>query len=237
MKYLYLLLSLFTYQLCSAHALWIETSQAGKQGVAQEIRVYYGEYAAGELEEVSKWYSDVASFSLWLVTPSGQKTQLKTTSKDNHHQATFVPFEKGQYIVTVVHQAKDLGGSTKYEFSSNAVVTIESPTLQIDPKAIPNGIVISAKESKTHELNQPVVVLAHLNGIPMANQNVSIMSPEGWSKEYKTNEQGELTFTPIWKGRYVIEVSHTDKTPGEHNGQPYKATWQGATTSLLVSKK
>lgn len=218
-----------------AHALWIETASTAKKGHAQSVKVFYGEYATKELEEIGKWYSDVKDFTLWLTVPGKEKVKLSTVAGTNFYSASFTPDEDGIYLLTVSHEAKDLGGTTKYEFSSVAAVAVGKSNA-VDHASIPNSINVAANEAKNYKVNSPVQLKAVLNGQPVANKPVSIFSPEGWSKEFTTDDNGSISFTPQWPGRYVLELSNFEKVNGEHNGQSYTAAWQGATSSFEVVK-
>lgn len=229
-----LFLSTATSQL-HAHALWIETASTGKQGQAQEVKIFYGEYASKELEEAGQWYSDVKDFTLWLTSPGKEKVKLNTTAGANFYSASFTPENDGVYYLTVSHEAKDLGGTTKYEFSSVAAVAVGKIDV-VNHTLIPNSIKVAANEAKAYKVNTPVQIKAMLNGQPVANKPVSVFSPEGWSKELKTDANGNISFRPIWPGRYVLELSNFEKTSGEHNGQNFSAAWQGSTCSFVVNK-
>lgn len=229
-----LLLTFGTSQLF-AHALWIETAVNGKAGQEQQIRIYYGEYATNEREETAKWYSDVKEFTLWLTIPEKEKIKLSTTPGTNFYTASFKPKGDGQYILTVSHEAKELGSTTKYNFLSAAIVTVGKPA-PVQHAVIPTSLSVYTVEAKVHKVNAPIQLKAVLNGKALAKQTVSVFSPEGWSKEITTDENGLLTFNPLWAGRYVLEVSTHEKTSGDHNGKAYTALWQGATSSFEVSK-
>lgn len=231
---LLILLSMSAVQL-SAHALWIETKSTGKKGVAQEVKIFYGEYASNERDEIAKWYSDVKDFTLWLSAPGKEKIKLNTTGGTNFYSASFTPEQDGVYLLTVSHEAKDLGGTTKYEFSSVAAVSVGNVNL-INAQAVPNAIKVVANEARIYKINAPVQLTAVSNGKPVPNKPVSVFSPEGWTKEFMTDANGRVSFTPIWPGRYVLEFSNFEKTAGEHRGQSYTALWQGATSSIEVIK-
>jgi uncharacterized GH25 family protein len=218
-----------------AHALWIETTTTGKIGQSHEVKIYYGEYASNEREETAKWYSDVKTFSLWLTTPGQEKVRLNTKEGDNFYGATFTPEKDGVYTLTVVHEAKELGGTTKYEFSSIASVAV-GKTTEINLSTITNSLKVSANEAKVFKNNTAVQIKAELNGKPLSNKHIAVFSPEGWAKEYTTDENGNIFFKPLWPGRYVLEVSNSEKTTGDHHGKTYSAIWQGATSSFEVSK-
>lgn len=229
-----LLFTLGTSQLF-AHALWIETATTGKAGQAQQVKVYYGEYATNEREETDKWYSDVKEFTLWLTAPGKEKIKLNTTPGSNFYSATFTPEGDGQYVLTVSHEAKELGGTTKYEFIATALVSV-GKAATIDHSVIPVAVKVHPTEAKIYKANAPVQVKATANGQPLANTAVSVFSPEGWSKEITTDEKGMITFSPIWPGRYVLEVAAREKKDGIHHGKTYNAAWQGATYSFEVIK-
>lgn len=216
-----------------AHALWIETKTQGKIGQAEEVKIYYGEYATNEREEISKWYSDVKEFSLWLSAPGKEKVKLTTTAGSNFFSASFTPDKEGLYILTVSHEAKELGGTTKYTFSSVATVNVGKLNA-IEQQQLPNTLKVAVNEAKIYKVNAPVNLKAVLDGKPLANKHISVFTPQGWSKEFTTDANGVVAFEPLWPGRYVLEVSNFEKVAGEHNGKKYEAAWQGATSSFEV---
>lgn len=58
-------------------------------------------------------------------------------------------------------------------------------------------------------------------GQPLAKTKVALVTQSGWIKEGRTDEQGLVKFDMPWKGQYVAEVSHTDRTPGDRAGEKY----------------
>lgn len=232
---LFTLLLITTTSQLFAHALWIETKATGKIGANQEVKIFYGEYVTNERDSVSKWYSDVNDFSLWLTAPGKEKIKLATTPGTNFYSANFTPESDGVYVLTVVHEAKELGGTTKYEFSSLATVSV-GKTTAVDAGVISNPLHASVIDAKFYKANAPIKIKAMLDGKALADKNVTVFSPEGWSKEYKTDKNGLIEFSPLWAGRYVIEVSDFQNVTGEHHGKKYTAIWQGATSSFEVVK-
>lgn len=59
------------------------------------------------------------------------------------------------------------------------------------------------------------------NGAPLPKAEVHLAAPSGWAREAHSAEDGTVTFALPWKGQYVAEVHHTDKTAGETQGKPY----------------
>lgn len=218
-------LLLFVSSEIFAHALWIETNATGRKGQAQEIKVFYGEYAEFSPEKVKDWYSDVKDFTLWLVTPDGQKTKLTATAAENYFAASFTPDKDGQYTLLISHDAKDLGKTTLYQFNTSAIVTVGAAKV-LSTEANSNPLKFSLQQAR---LNQPVALQAFFKNAPSEKVNITVFSPRGWTKELKGNSSGMAEFVPEWKGKYMIEVSRTDEAKGEHHGKEYTGIWRCAT--------
>ena len=52
-------------------------------------------------------------------------------------------------------------------------------------------------------------------------------------KEYKTDKAGKVKADVPWAGQYVIEVIHTDKTPGKFDGKDYESLRHRATYTFI----
>lgn len=220
----------------SAHALWIETSSAGKVGTAQHVKLFYGEYASNERENISKWYSDVKDCSLWLIGPGNEKTQLETTLDSNFASASFTPQNNGVYTLLVSHKAKELSGTTMYGFLASAIVNVGPISNNVKPSINTNELMVIAHTLASSKVNAPIKLTALLADSTKASRAISIFSPSGWSKEIITDASGTAAFTPLWPGRYVAEVTDYQKITGEHNGKNYAAVWKGATYCFEVVK-
>jgi len=217
-----------------AHALWIETKGTGKVGEAQEVKLFYGEYAQNERDVTAKWYSDVKDLTLWLVGPDQQKIKLNTVLGDNVASASFTPEKDGQYTLVVSHPAKDLGGTTKYHFLSSTTVHVGKPAAVLNADAITNELKVFPSSGTAYKVNKTVKLKAVHNGASKAAATVNVFSPSGWSQTLTTTKDGEIEFTPLWPGRYVVEVTDFQQAKGDHNGKPYDAVWQGSTYSFEV---
>jgi hypothetical protein len=77
-------------------------------------------------------------------------------------------------------------------------------------------------------------VIALFEGKPAAKKEIQVFAPNGWSKTLYTNDTGEISFTPLWSGKYQVEFSHTDNTEREENGDKITKTFNGATYMLFV---
>jgi hypothetical protein len=223
---------LLTCQTGFAHALWIEANANAKKGQTQEIKIYYGEFATGELEPIEKWYADVKSFSLWLTVPNQQPVKIDVTPKDNHFVASFTPQADGVYYLSVLHEASEIAGNTKYEFSSVAAIKV-GEHVSANHQQVKNSLKVITPQTET-KISSSTTVQVYLDGNPHANGKVLITSEQGWGKEFTANEAGQITFSPVWKGKYVLEATNFKKGAGELNGKAYESTWQGATTVMYV---
>ena len=58
-------------------------------------------------------------------------------------------------------------------------------------------------------------------GQPLPKVKVHAVIPNGWSKEAESDDAGAVKFDLPWKGAYVLEAEHVDKTPGERAGKQY----------------
>ncbi|TKC06015.1 DUF4198 domain-containing protein [Pedobacter frigoris] len=214
-----------------AHALWIETPATGKVGQKQAVKVFYGEYADLGRDSVSTWYSDVKEFTLWLVGPDNKKTQLKVTSGLNYFEGSFTPERNGSYTVIVSHEAKELGGTTKYHFLSSAGVSVGKVAAAALQNT--NALRLHLEDVTSLKIKNPIKMTAFLGDAVASKKAVTVFSPTGWSKEFYTDDKGGFEFIPLWPGRYVVEISDMDKkATGTHHGKDYTGVWKGATYSF-----
>ncbi len=234
------LISFFTFLavlVCShtghAHALWIESSSYGTLNQTHEVKVYYGEFATNERDQVDKWYSDVKDFSLMLHAPGKEPVKLQLTNKGDHFSGSFQPTSAGTYFLSIVKAPKDLGGKTKYEFSSLVPVLVGKPAA-LDYNSVKNPLQIELLSAANARKGQPVKAKITSFGKIVPQAKVSVFSATGWGKEFVADENGILTFDAIWSGPYVLEASTFAETAGEHEGKPYASAWQGSTTFVTI---
>ena len=226
--------------LCSAanlfaHALWIETSTTGKAGQKQTVKIIYSE-PDDKPEKLADWFSDVKEFELWLTTPDKQKLKLVTVAGEDHFTSEFTPEKDGVYTLSISKAAKELGGSTIYEFNASAIVKVGKSLAGNDAAFNGNNIHVFADASKTYKANQPLNLTTILKGKPTEKLHVGVSSPSGWNKNISSDASGVASFTPIWPGTYKIEASTSEKAEGDHFGKPYDSIWRCATLLVDVTK-
>ncbi len=218
-------------QTARAHAIWIESNSKATKNKAHEVNVFYGEYPSGVSDSTAKWYSDLKSLEVWVLSPSKKKTKLDLKDLSTHLTSFFIPDEDGLYYISTVHTTKDLGGKTKYEFSSVAPVLSGKATVAPVALEQPLSVIVTPDAYKINNLVELQVWKA---GQAFVDGEVLIMSPEGWVKTVKSDANGKVSFTPKLKGNYVIETSDYKKEAGEWNAKQYTHTWKGSTTRILV---
>ena len=215
----------------NAHAIWIQSNPKASKNKAHEVNVFYGEYPEGTPDSVGKWYSDLKDLEVWVISPSQKKTKLELKDVSTHLTSSFIPDEDGVYYVSTVHATKDLGGTTKYEFSSAVPVAAGSAAAG----SAPASPLIIVSEAKAYRANQAIDLWVKKDGEALAKGEVSVMSPGGWVKTLHTDAEGKISFVPQLKGRYVIEASSYIKEAGKWNEKDYTHSWKGSTTSFVVN--
>lgn len=230
----FLMLALLFSMNTFAHALWIKTKAVGTKGKAQEIAIYFGEFSDNDITKTGKWFSDIKDFSLVLISPSKKEINLSAVALENKYQAFFTPDEEGTYTVVMHHTVKDVYKAMKLDYNSSATVTVGKTTKGNEALANTNAISLFSKEVAVAKKNNIININVLYEGKTVEKQKIKVIAPNGWEKELWSNKDGEITFTPIWPGNYMIEFAHTEKTTGEHNGKNYDEVWKMATYLIAV---
>jgi hypothetical protein len=217
-----------------AHALWIETKATGTKGKPQEISVFFGEFSENDITPTSQWFSDIKDFSLVAISPTNQQIKLLTVASEKKYQAYFTPEEDGVYTIIMQHTVKDLYGSMKLDYNSSATVVVGNQLKGNEAIQNTNEISLFTQEAAQAKVSKSVTVNAWYGAKIAKNQKLKVIAPNGWEKELYSNDKGEITFTPIWSGNYMVEFAYSEKTTGEHNAQKYDEIWKMATYFITV---
>ena len=201
----------------NAHQIWLEQTPKAAQ-------LYFGEFGEN-LRETSPGLLDkfIKPTAMLVNNKNEQALTLEKTSnafvlssiaKNNEsivaEEVNFLPIERknGETVTrTVRTPAARL-------IVSNAA---QDPKLTLD--IVPTG---NTGEFKVFYKNQP-----------LQKAKVGIIVQSGWMKEATSDEQGLVSFDLPWQGTYVLEVHHTDKTPGERDGKPYDIASFVTTLSMM----
>ncbi len=214
---------LFSFSRAWAHALWIDTAPVGNAGSAHQVRIYYGEPADGVLENVADWWSDVGSFVLTLHLPDGSSKELAVAAKSDHYVATFTPEGNGIYALSIAKPVAETFDGHKYQFNGTAIVHVGAA----GKTAAPMGdFRLLARSTGTGAISEAVTVDAQLDGEPLADLEVTVFSPNGWQKTFRTDDKGAISFVPDRPGHYLVEALHSvDVVDADHKHLHRIATW------------
>jgi hypothetical protein len=169
-----------------------------------------------------------------LITPSKKEIKLTATALENKYQAFFTPEEEGVYTIAMHHTVKDTYGTMKLDYNSSATVSVGNAPKGNESTFNTNIISLFSKEVIAAKKDSKITVNALYEGKIAKEQKMKVIAPNGWEKELWSNENGEISFTPLWSGNYMIEFAYTDKTPGEQNGKKYDEVWKMATYFIAV---
>lgn len=226
-----------------AHCLWLETSADGKLNAPQEVKVFYGEYGENIHETTAGKFTDMKDFTLWLLTPDNKKVQLHCTAATDCYVANFTPTVPGIYTLLLENTAlapvetKGAYATIKPFFYARTSVTVKGNQLAISDSASPlQPVWIDWDLRKKYKEGDACSLTVWVNNKPLADHEVTVYAPTGWGKILTTDANGQAVFPALWKGRYVIEVIHLDKAPGEDNGKAYQSIRQVATFAVNVGK-
>lgn len=236
----------------SAHFVWVETDAKASPGSEQSIKVYFGEYHEFLREEAGGKLDTIDGVTLRIVDPKRAVTDISVTKKGNHFEGTLPSCIPGRYAVIAEQHEAGVQDLTKHDLgivkpvfhARTQFVCFEdgrvserdgesAPPLDLDVIPLSKGLNL-AKGTINYWPGGEIVAKVVFKGKPLASTQLFVHSPIGWDKELHTDSQGVVSFTPLWPGRYVLEVVHVEKTPGEFKGKPFEAFRHRATLSLQV---
>lgn len=216
-----LLTSLLAIAACApvaqAHHVWLE--QDGKT-----VKLQFGEFGLNQRETTPGLLDKFVAPSATLLQAKGE-TPLKLEKTAQGFVVSGAALAAGDAIVAEDNAYP--GWETTRDGKTSQHIWIpaarlatgfaaQQPKLALD--IVPTG---SAGQFKVFYKGQP---------LPKAK--VAITVPSGWSKEAVADASGAVKFDLPWKGTYVLETAHTDKTGGERAGVQYASA--SHTSSLTV---
>lgn len=197
----------------AAHSIWVEREGDG-------ARIYFGEFDEN-LREGSPGLLD-------RLKPEAKVAGSDKALKIDKQAAFFAvagPLGKDDSVVaetaSVYERRGDkpakvlnrLGARTVVDFKEQAPVN----TLDI----VPAG--------------KPGLFKVFYQGKPLAKAKAELIAESGWKREFKTDEHGAFEATLPWRGAYVIEVAHTDATPGKLGEEAYDSSRSATTLFVRVA--
>lgn len=219
----------------SAHYLWIETAPVGVLNQSQEIRVYFGEYTYGVIEEVKgEAFPSVSHFTLWVLDANGKKTTLKVTPKDKYYIAYYTPKSKGTYTILLNNAAIDVLDYSQYDFGIFKTHYHSVSKFQVGETSDQtiaqnnNGITLKQVPVSDEEIKLQVLY----KNKALTKNEVKVYVSDLWSKTLETDKNGFVSFKLPWKTKYIVETTTKEEVPGTYKGDNYEFVWHCVTTCI-----
>lgn len=233
-KVIPVLLLLLSGHLSWAHAIWIETAPSGIQDKVHEIKVFFGEYAHGDLTAADQWFSDLKDFKIIAIAPDGTIETLSASIASDHYTSRFTPRQQGVYTISLQHPVKDLYHGTKIHYFSSATVKVGPSDTGNEGRVNPNQLSLLTQDAARLLKNKEATVQVRFKGQPALNREVQVIAPNGWAKTLWTDTTGTLRFTPLWEGKYQVAFSDTEPVPNKTPETGLKEIFIEATYMLYV---
>jgi hypothetical protein len=211
------LLALSFIGAASAHSLWLERQGDG-------LRLYFGEFEEN-LREASPGLLDRLSpqakvavagegdKALKVDKTAGFFTVAGVVSVDDSVVAEDVRIAERRTAEKVTRVLARLGARYVADFKERLPVN----TLDVVPAGKPGAFKV------------------FYQGKPLAKAKLELIAESGWKREFKTDEQGAVEVPLPWRGTYVIEVQHTDATPGKLGEEAYDTLRCASTLSFRLA--
>lgn len=202
----------------SAHYIWIERDGA-------TARVYYGEIQDGEREKSPGKLDKIKGLRTFSADQNGQSKEVKNAKTAEYFT---VEIGKAEFVmahsleVPVTDMKKYNWGMVKpmyyARYGARKPVSVAKAVHALD--ILP----VAGSEN---------VFQVFFNGTPLKGEKLMIYAPNTWAKEFKTDTEGKVKLETPWAGQYVLEVIHTEKTPGKFEGKDYESVRHRATYTFV----
>ncbi|ATQ77102.1 cobalt ABC transporter substrate-binding protein [Massilia violaceinigra] len=201
----------------NAHQIWIE--QDGKTAA-----VYFGEFG-DNLREASPGLLDkfVAPTATLIGAGADRKLKLDKTA------GAFVLSARAAEGQSIVAEEASYPAIEK-KTGDTVVRSIWTPAARLVNGSAAQQARLTLDIIPTGKAGQ---FQLSYQGKPLAKTKVAAVAQSGWAKEAKSDEEGMVNFSMPWKGTYVLEAHHTDKTAGQRDGKPYDVATYVTTMSMV----
>lgn len=246
----------FPLSLAQAHFIWIETDPKGEPGKNHKVEIYFGEPHEFLREEAGGRLDQHDGIEAWAVTSKVGKTKIGLKKGLNLFSGVITPQKVGRYNLiakSLGHEIQDLTQNDRgiirpLFFARTQLLSFEKGRVSEREEEIKEYLdldIIPVSKSLdplmgsiVPKIGDEFVVRVIFKGKPLARERVNAFGPNGWIKELQsTDSWGVTSFVPLWPGRYVLQIMHDEKAPGEFKGKSYETLNYRATLSLLVDKR
>jgi hypothetical protein len=186
-----------------AHHLWLEVDSSG-------AKLYFGEFGEN-LREASPGALDKLEPQARVVATNGERPLAVAKGANGFalsgklDPTESVIAEDVRYPVFV--RTRD-GTTTR---------SIYRPAARFVPDHAPRAPVLELDLVPVGADKFRVV----FKGKPLGKAKVEVITPSGWGRTIYTGDDGEFAAALPWRGPYVFEVQHADRTPGKRGEEAY----------------
>lgn len=236
----------------TAHFVWVEADAIAPAETGQPLKIYFGEYSEFLREERGGRLDSIDGVTLRVQDSKQGTTEVALTKQVNHFAGALPSCLPGRNAV-VAQQAQapvqdlrkhDIGIVKPMFYARTYFMCLEegrineherdqAAPMALDMIPLTKGLNL-ATGRVSHVPGGEIVVKGFFKGQPLPNATILVHAPIGWDKELKTDGEGIVAFTPLWPGRYVLELIHVEKTPGEFQGKTYEALRHRSTLAIQV---
>ncbi|WP_420135365.1 cobalt ABC transporter substrate-binding protein [Rhodopseudomonas sp.] len=204
-----------------AHQIWIE------QADGQKPVVRFGEFGENLREASPGLLDKFSKVTATLVSGKGEQKADASKTADGFT----LPF------------AAATGDSIVAEDANYPLYTWKQQDKEVRSWFYPAARLITGFSAQQPKLvldlvptGQPGLFKLVFKDQPKPKTKVTLTTQSGWAKEAHTDADGLVSFEMPWKGTYVAEVSHNDRTPGERAGEKYDAVSYATTVTFLQAE-
>lgn len=226
-------------KLAAAHYIWIETPFQWKTGKTDTIRFFYGEYAEGAREEAGKRLEEVNGLTAWIITPAGEKQPLALQKMKNHFSALYAPKLEGHYEIVLSDVEREVVDWRQYDVGIVRPTHYAYQTFFVGNTTANGSIgadlkfkIVPVKLQTSYAVNKPLALKLLFDAKDLKGK-IMVYAPNTWMKEIES-EDGVYAFTPLEKGRYIIESIYKERVPGNFKGKEYEATRHRTVVTIEV---
>ncbi len=193
----------------AAHALWLESNK----GETAAAKLYFGEYAEDKRETSPGKLDNIVEPVVTVVDAKGTEKSVKA-SRENDHFA--IPGGATVLVQALKQPIREPQAETSAPVQRRFLYA-----------RLGNG---GALPLDIH--NSENLLRLSFQGKPVPKAEVIVIAPNGWEKHLRTDEKGEVKFTVLEPGLYVVEAKHELINPGNFEGKAYAVESHKVTLSI-----
>ncbi len=204
-----------------AHGLWIEQTGDTKT-------LFFGEPENALKEKSPDRLESIKAPQATLLGPDGARTAAKIARMATGFDLGASPATQTLLVTELSMEVKD--------WSKNGLGIVK-PMFYARFAAAPMS---PAKPEMALDIVPIAPIAGHANafmvaykGQPVAKAKVSVIAPNTWTQEHSSDEQGRIVINTPWRGQYVLEITHTDNTPGDFEGKRYESSRHRAMLTFI----